>query len=72
LNSRQCEILASAMAFYSTEEITDAIVNYKWMRKNPDKVRIPLKFADMFNFLEKGLPSFFDMDTFDNNYLKGD
>jgi hypothetical protein len=70
LNIRQREILGIALRHYKTGEIVNAVENYLWMRKNTDKVRVCLQYADMFNFLEKGLPSFSEDGTFNSAYLK--
>jgi hypothetical protein len=67
---REREIVSRALSMFTVENIRDAIKNYMWMCLNPDKVRVPLNFLNMFNFLEKAIESFFQLDTFDRAYVK--
>jgi hypothetical protein len=70
LDSRRSEILSAALATYPVGDIENAIKNYMWMRVNLDKVSVCLRFADMFNFLEKALPAFSKDGVFNETYLK--
>ena len=69
LNARQREILRVALENYTDGEITAAIKNYMWTVKFPEKSRITLNYANMFNFLEKALPAFSDEKVFQEFYV---
>jgi hypothetical protein len=70
LNAEKSSILSKAIKTYEVSEIINAIENYCWMVKNPQKVKQVLRYSNMFSFLEKALPVFSVDRVFGSQYVK--
>jgi hypothetical protein len=64
------EAVRKALSLYSLVEIRNAIDNYIYMFERPDIFRAKLTYGNVFNFLNKALPTFAEDVTFRNNYYK--